>query len=75
MEIGLMPRPESSRMSQSKLSRRNSRSFFTSGVPACSSLPAYTSSVFSRKMTMSIFSGAFTGEGTPWNQRTGRRQT
>ena len=33
------------------------------------------SSVFSRKITMSTFSGCFTGEGTPWNQRTGRRQT
>jgi hypothetical protein len=26
-------------------------------------------------MTMSTFSGARTGEGTPTNQRTGRRQT
>jgi hypothetical protein len=33
------------------------------------------SSVFSRKMTMSIFSGVFTGDGTPLYQRTGRRQT
>src|SRR5439155_19215203 len=33
------------------------------------------SSVFSRKITMSIFSGAFTGDGTFWNQRTGRRHT
>jgi len=33
------------------------------------------SSVFSRKITMSTFSGALTGEGTPLNQRTGRRQT
>ena len=29
------------------------------------------SSVFSRKITMSTFSGCFTGDGTPWNQRTG----
>ena len=33
------------------------------------------SSVFSRKMTMSTSSGLRTGEGTPRNQRTGRRQT
>ena len=33
------------------------------------------SSEFSRKITMSVFCGSFTGEGTPWNQRTGRRQT
>ena len=33
------------------------------------------SSVFSRKITMSTFSGCFTGEGTPLYQRTGRRQT
>src|SRR5688572_7334700 len=33
------------------------------------------SSEFSRKMTMSVFSGSFTGEGTPLNQRTGRRHT
>src|SRR5712692_8049892 len=33
------------------------------------------SSVFSRKITMSTFSGCFTGLGTPSNQRTGRRQT
>ena len=33
------------------------------------------SSVFSRKMTMSTFSGCLTGEGTPWKYCTGRRQT
>jgi hypothetical protein len=33
------------------------------------------SSVFSRKITMSTEPGAFTGEGTPLNQRTGRRHT
>ena len=33
------------------------------------------SSVFSLKMTMSTRSGRLTGDGTPWNQRTGRRQT
>ena len=33
------------------------------------------SSVFSRKITMSTCSGCFTGDGTPANQRTGRRHT
>jgi hypothetical protein len=33
------------------------------------------SSVFSRKMTISTFSGAFTGLGTPLKYRTGRRHT
>ena len=33
------------------------------------------SSVFSRNITMSTSSGLRTGEGTPLNQRTGRRQT
>jgi hypothetical protein len=33
------------------------------------------SSEFSRKITMSTFSGSLRGEGTPWNQRTGRRHT
>src|SRR3954468_1126930 len=33
------------------------------------------SSVFSRKITMSTLLGAFTGDGTPLYQRTGRRQT
>ena len=33
------------------------------------------SSVFSRKMTMSVPDGSFSGLGTPRNQRTGRRQT
>ena len=33
------------------------------------------SSVFSRKITMSTSSGCFTGDGTPGNQRTGRRHT
>ena len=33
------------------------------------------SSEFSRKITMSVFSGSFTGEGTPLKYRTGRRHT
>src|SRR4026209_2481185 len=33
------------------------------------------SSAFSRKITMSTSSGCLTGDGTPVNQRTGRRQT
>ena len=39
-EIGLMPMPESSRMSQPKLSLRISMSFFASGVPSSTSRPA-----------------------------------
>ena len=38
---------------------------FASAEPAGHSRPAYTSSVFSRKTTMSTFSGARTGAGTP----------
>ncbi len=49
-------------------------SFFAFSEPAGHSMPAYTSSVFSRKITMSTFSGSLTGEGTPLNQRTGRTQ-
>ena len=48
---------------------------YYAGVPSSTSKPAYMSSVFSRKMTMSTSSGRFTGEGTPWNHRTGRRHT
>jgi len=33
------------------------------------------SSEFSRKITMSVFSGCFSGDGTPAKYRTGRRQT
>jgi hypothetical protein len=33
------------------------------------------SSEFSRKITMSVFSGSFTGLGTPLKYCTGRRQT
>ncbi len=68
-EIGLMPTPESSRICFDApfiISLfRKSISFFTSGVPDFHSMPAYTSSVFSRKITTFIRSGCFTGEGTP----------
>ncbi len=40
-------------------------SFFTSGVPDFHSIPTYTSSVFSRKITTFMRSGCSTGEGTP----------
>ena len=43
----------------------NSSNATASGVPDSSSSPAYTSSVFSRKITMSTSSGCLTGEGTP----------
>ena len=36
-----------------------------SALPMGHSMPAYTTSVFSRKMTTSSFSGSHTGLGTP----------
>ncbi len=53
---------------------KNSSSRFASGVPLFHSIPMYTSSVFSRKITTSIFSGSRTGEGTPVKYRTGLTQ-
>src|SRR2546429_866943 len=77
-EIGLIPTPESQRIcffpSFSISLFKNSSSFFTSGVPDFHSIPMYTSSVFSRKIMTSIFSGARTGEGTPGKYLTGRSQ-
>ena len=49
--IGLMPMPLSVRMSHPNSASRYSRSFLTPSPPAWSSFPAYTSSVFSRKIT------------------------
>ncbi len=72
---GFRPSPLSGRIFQPKLCRQNSASLAASGLPSASSSPAYTSSVFSRKITMFTRSGCFTGLGTPSNQRTGRRQT
>ncbi len=43
--------------------------------PLRTRFPHKCHSVFSRKMTMSTFSGALTGEGTPLNQRTGLKHT
>jgi len=40
-------------------------SFLASGVWAAYSMPAYTSSVFSRKMTMFTRSGCLTGVSRP----------
>src|SRR6201998_210741 len=77
-EIGLMPTPESQRIcffpAASISLFRNFSSFFASGVPDLHSIPIYTSSVFSRKITTSIFSGSRTGEGTPRIYFTGRSQ-
>ena len=70
-----MPIPESSRICQPKASSSSSRKRRASGVMASTSRPAYMSSVFSRKITMSTSSGCLTGDGTPWNHRTGRRHT
>ena len=74
-EIGLIPMPLSSADLPAELRLEElDAGVGRLGVPASTSLPAYTSSVFSRKITMSTFSGGFTGEGTPWYQRTGRTQ-
>ena len=53
---------------------KKSITFLTSGEPASHSIPAYTSSEFSRKIIISTFSGAFTGDGVPSYQRTGLTQ-
>ena len=73
--MGLMPMPESARMSHPKRSAKKSMASRASSEPSASSMPAYTSSVFSRKITMSTFDGSDTGLGTPWYQRTGLRHT
>jgi len=73
-EIGLMPMPESGRMRLPSSRERKSMSFSACGVPFAHSMPAYTSSVFSRKITTFIFSGCVTGEGVPLKYRTGRTQ-
>ena len=39
--------------------------FSACGVPFAHSMPAYTSSVFSRKMMTFIRSGCVTGDGVP----------
>ena len=70
IEIGLMPMPESSRifflaLVASITLLMKSMSFLHSGVPSRHSIPEYTSSVFSRKITMFIRSGCFTGDGMP----------
>ena len=46
-----MPMPEPAGTGFFISSRRNAMSFSASGVPAFHSMPAYTSSVFSRKIT------------------------
>src|SRR5271157_683706 len=78
-EIGLIPTPESQRIcffpSFNISLFRKSSNFFTSGVPLFHSMPMYTSSVFSRKITTSIFSGSRTGAGTPVKYRTGLTHT
>ena len=72
--IGLIPMPESSGIRVPISPFRNARTFACSSVPAFHSMPAYTSSVFSRNTTMSSFSGWRTGEGVPSYQRQGRMQ-
>ena len=55
-------------------STRKRRTFSASSVPEAQSIPVYTSSVFSPKITTFSFSGAFMGDGTPLIQRTGQTQ-
>ena len=64
MEIGLMPIPESGR-TRLPSDARNSMRRRTASEPCSHSIPEYTSSVFSRKITTSICSGFRTGEGVP----------
>ena len=63
--IGLMPMPESVRTVQPSSSFRKRSRRAAWSLPAGTSKPAYTSSVFSRNTTMSTSSGRRTGEGTP----------
>ena len=60
-----MPMPESGARRLPISRDRNSMIFSACGVPLAYSMPAYTSSVFSRKMTTFIFSGCVTGDGVP----------
>ena len=64
-EIGLMPMPAPSKNFAPISLRRKLATFSFSGVPDLYSMPAYTSSVFSRKITTSTLPGVFSGEGTP----------
>jgi hypothetical protein len=64
-DIGLMPMPESGRIRFPISLDRNSMTRSACGVPRAHSIPAYTSSVFSRKITTSMSSGRLTGEGMP----------
>src|SRR2546426_3445796 len=68
---GLTPIPLSARTRTWNSVSRISISRRASGVPFSHSIPAYTSSVPSRKMTMSRRSGCVTGLGTPGIQETG----
>ena len=66
---GFTPIPESARIRlpvpASISSFRKRSTFFASSLPFFHSIPAYTSSVFSRKITMLTCSGLRTGDGTP----------
>ncbi len=73
-EIGLMPMPESGAIRFPISLAMNSMTRSACGVPLAHSMPAYTSSVFSRKMTTFISSGWVTGAGVPAKYRTGRMQ-
>ena len=63
--LGTRHGAESARMSALNSFMRKSRSLFASAEPALYSIPAYTSSVFSRKITTFSFSGSRIGLPTP----------
>ena len=74
LDIGLMPIPQSSvkRILLTPISSvRNFISFSDPSEPASHSTPAYISSEFSLKITISVFSGESTGLGTPLKYLTG----
>ena len=67
-EIGLMPMAEPGRIfaaARRSMVLSASISALAPAEPAAHSIPAYTSSVFSRKITMFTSCGLLTGEGTP----------
>ena len=63
--MGLMPSPASSKNLTPISSLRKRASLRLSSVPDWYSMPEYTSSLFSRKMTTSTSSGFLSGDGTP----------
>ena len=71
-DIGLIPMALPGRIFAPKRSARNSMIAFASELRAWYSIPEYTSSMFSRKITTFSFWGSRIGLGTPSKYRTGR---